>query len=203
MTRVKICGMTNLEDALLAVDLGADALGFIFAPSPRRVTVEQAREVIHRLPPFVTRVGVFVDSDLQEVQRIMAACSLDMAQLHGRETPDYCRQLFPRAIKSFRVRDASSLGSLSLYNVSAYLLDSYVEGQPGGTGRTFDWSLALEARRHGPVIIGGGLSPDNVRQAIAAVHPYGVDVCSGVEARPGKKDPQKVRRFIEEVRAAS
>lgn len=200
MVRIKVCGITNLEDALHATECGADALGFIFAPSPRQVTVEQTTEIVSQLPPFVTKVGVFFNHYFEEVRNTMSLCSLNVAQLHGDESPEYCRQLSPVVVKSFRVKEEASLDSLPMYNVSAFLLDSYVKGKPGGTGTSFDWTLAFEAKAYGLIIISGGLNPGNVRNAIDMVQPYGVDVCSGVEISPGKKDPDKVRQFIEEVK---
>ncbi|MBI2957358.1 MAG: phosphoribosylanthranilate isomerase [Chloroflexi bacterium] len=200
MTRVKICGITNSEDALQAVGCGADALGFVFAASRRRVTIEQAREITSQLPPYVCKVGVFVDQDIDEVKGTMSACSLDVAQLHGSETPEYCGELFPQVVKAFRVKDRASLDELPRYRVSGYLLDSYVEDLPGGTGTSFNWDLAHEATRFGPIILSGGLHAGNVLLAIARVRPYGVDVSTGVEASPGKKDPARVRDFIQAVR---
>jgi phosphoribosylanthranilate isomerase len=203
VVRVKVCGITSLEDALVAVEAGAHALGFVFAPSLRQIDPETASRIISRLPPFVTRVGVFVDGPLARVKEVMAGCSLDLAQLHGEESPEYCQELFPRAVKAFRVRDDGVLSQLPLYRLAAYLLDSYVPGVAGGSGRTFDWEIALQARKFGPIILSGGLNPENVRQAIEKVQPYGVDVSTGVEKSPGKKDPAKLRAFFKAVREAS
>ena len=197
MVKVKICGITNLEDALAAVKWGADALGFVFAPSPRQVTPQQVAKIVAELPPFVCKVGVFVDSELQEVEEIMRACGLDLAQLHGSESPDFCQELFPRVIKSFRVKDESVLDLLPQYRVSAYLLDGYSASLKGGTGQSFDWGIAKKARHYGPIILSGGLTSANVRQAIDRVRPYAVDVSSGVESKPGKKDHGKLRAFLE------
>jgi len=202
MVKVKICGITNLEDALAAVNWGADALGFVFAPSPRQVTPQQVTSIVAGLPPFVCKVGVFVDSGLPEVKETMKACSLDLAQLHGSESPDFCNELFPRVIKSFRVKDESVLALLPQYKVSAYLLDSYNEALKGGTGRSFDWGIAKKARRYGPIILSGGLTSANVRQAISLVRPYAVDVSSGVESEPGVKDHAKLQAFLEIVKKA-
>lgn len=197
--RVKICGITSAEDALAAVDAGADALGFMFyPPSPRYLTVEAAREITRLVPPFVARVGVFVDADEQRVREVWARCELDALQFHGRETPEYCRG-FPaaRVIKAFRMRGPGDLEGLPDYAEFAWLLDSYVAGALGGTGQTFNWDLACEAvQRGGRVLLAGGLSPENVSRAVAAVRPYAVDVSSGVEVAPGKKDTSKVRDFI-------
>jgi phosphoribosylanthranilate isomerase len=202
MARVKICGITNLEDALLAAALGADALGFIFYPkSPRVVAPETARAIIKQLPPFVTTVGVFVDEEAAKVRDLAAQVGLDWLQLHGKESPDYCRSLGRRIIKGFRIKDQSSLADLAAYRdaAQALLLDTYKKGLPGGTGESFDWQLAREARPFGPIILSGGLTPDNVAEAIATAEPQAVDVASGVEAAPGQKDPAKLRAFFEAV----
>jgi phosphoribosylanthranilate isomerase len=200
MVKVKICGITNLEDALAAVRWGADALGFVFAPSPRQVTLQQVANIVAGLPPFVCKVGVFVDSELPEVKETMMACGLDLAQLHGSESPDFCEELFPRVIKSFRVEDESVLALLPQYKASAYLLDSYNEALKGGTGRSFDWEIAKKARRYGPIILSGGLTSANVRQAISLVRPFAVDVSSGVESKSGVKDHAKLQAFLEIVK---
>ena len=197
MVKVKVCGITNLEDAVAAVELGADALGFIFAPSPRQVTPQQVANIVAELPPFMCKVGVFVDSALREITECMRFCGLNLVQLHGAETPDFCRALSPGVIKSFRVKDESVLTLLPQYRVSAYLLDSYHEVLKGGTGQSFDWGIARKAGQYGLVILSGGLNPVNVRQAIAEVRPYAVDVSSGVESRPGVKDHVKLRAFLE------
>jgi phosphoribosylanthranilate isomerase len=197
MVRVKVCGITNKEDALAAVHFGADAVGFVFASSPRRVAPEQVSRIVAALPPLVCKVGVFVDSSVEEVEGIMKLCNLDLAQLHGAESPDYCEALSPRAIKSFAVKDESVLAELRRYKVSAYLLDAHDPVLKGGSGRTFNWSIAGQAVQYGPIILSGGLNAENVRQAIAEARPYAVDVCSGVEARPGAKDHAKLRDFIE------
>jgi phosphoribosylanthranilate isomerase len=198
MVQVKICGITSIDDATAAVDAGADALGFVFyPPSPRCVTPEQAERIIRGLPPFVTAVGLFVDLPLDTVNDIAARCGLDRIQLHGREPPDFCDQVKQPVIKAFRIKNAESLTHLPRYRVSAYLLDAYVEGAlPGGTGASFAWELAAQAKPYGPVILAGGLTPENVAAAVAQLSPYGVDVSSGVERAPGVKDHQKVRTFI-------
>jgi len=205
MVRVKICGITNLEDALLAADLGADALGFIFyPPSPRSIAPDTARAIIAQLPPLVTTVGVFVDEDAATVKELAAQVGLDWLQLHGKETPEYCRSLGRRIIKVFRIQDENSLSGLAAYRevVQGLLLDTYKKGQVGGTGETFNWDLAREARQYGPIILAGGLTPANVVRAIAAAQPQAVDVASGVEARPGKKDPEKLKAFFAAVKGA-
>ena len=203
MVRIKICGITNLEDALLAAGLGADALGFIFYPqSPRKVAPDMARAIIAQLPPFVTTVGVFVDEDAATVRDLAARVGLDWLQLHGQESPEYCRSLGRRVIKGFRIRDEKSLEDLAAYRgaAQALLLDTYKQGQTGGTGETFDWRLAKEARQFGPIILAGGLNPDNVARAIEMAQPQAVDVGSGVETAPGKKDPEKLKRFFAAIR---
>ncbi|RJR42101.1 MAG: phosphoribosylanthranilate isomerase [Deltaproteobacteria bacterium] len=202
MVRVKICGITNLEDAMLAAHLGADALGFIFyPPSPRSVEPEAAKNIIAQLPPFVTTVGVFVDEDAAKVKELAAAVGLDWLQLHGKETPEYCRSLGRRVIKAFRIRDNNSLSEMKTYRgvAQAFLLDTYKKGQVGGTGETFNWDLALEAKKSGPIILAGGLTAENIAQAIVAVQPFAVDVASGVEAAPGRKDPGALRAFFKAV----
>jgi phosphoribosylanthranilate isomerase len=200
--RIKICGITRSEDALAAADLGTDAIGFVFAPSPRRVSPDKAREIVMALPPLVQTVGVFVDEDPEKVLSIAALCRLDMLQLHGKESPDYCRRFGHRVIKALRVHgpDGLQAGSEYVGAVDALLLDTYVRGQQGGTGRTFDWNLALGAKRFGRIILAGGLNPDNVGAAISAVKPYAVDASSGLEQKPGIKDHEKMVRFIQIVR---
>jgi phosphoribosylanthranilate isomerase len=203
MMRVKICGITNLEDALLAAALGADALGFVFyPPSPRFIYPGDAADIIAQLPPFVTTVGVFVDEEVEAVRHVVKRLGLDRVQLHGQETPDYCRRLGRRAIKALRVKDENSLADLAPYQgiVQTLLLDAYKKGQVGGTGATFDWRLALQAQAYGRIILAGGLTPENVAQAIRAAQPQAVDVASGVEAAPGKKDPEKLRGFFAAIK---
>ncbi len=201
-TRVKICGITRLADALTAVEAGADALGFIFAPNtPRFVDPDRVASITAELPPFVTTVGVFVNKDAPKIIGIIDQCRLDVVQLHADVPPEFCRALDRRVIKAIRVKDESSLSILSNYDVNAFLLDTYVEGKMGGTGQVFDWDLALKAKTRARIIVAGGLDPDNVAQAVRRVKPYGVDVGSGVESRPGRKDPHKIRQFIKAVRS--
>jgi phosphoribosylanthranilate isomerase len=200
MIKIKVCGITNLDDALAAVELGADVLGFVLAPSPRRVSPEDLKRLIAALPPFISKVGVFVDSPLNEVSHIMSDCGLDLAQLHGSESPDYCQALYPRAIKAFQVKDEAVLKQLPLYKVSAYLLDGYHSKLKGGSGQSFDWDIARQAKVSGRIILSGGLTPENVAQAISIARPYAVDVASGVEASPGKKDHRKLAAFIRAVK---
>lgn len=205
MIHVKICGITRVEDAQAAIDAGADALGFVFyPPSPRYVTPKQAEQIIRDLPPFVTTVGLFVDVPLESVNAIAARCRLDRIQLQGREPPEFCGQVKQPVIKAFRIKNAESLASLPDYRVAAYLLDADVEGAlPGGTGASFAWELALQAKPYGPVILAGGLTPENVEAAIMQIRPYGVDVSSGVERAPGVKDHQKIRAFIARAKTAA
>ncbi|MFQ5881700.1 MAG: phosphoribosylanthranilate isomerase [Candidatus Methylomirabilales bacterium] len=201
--RIKICGITNGSDAELAAEAGTDALGFIFVPgTPRYIDPDRARGIINDLPPFVTPVGVFADHPLEEVERLMTRCGFRTVQLHGSETPEYCRRLMGSVIKTFRVRGGRSLPGLEAYRVNAYLLDTFVEGKLGGTGKTFPLEVASHANTFGRVIVSGGLTPGNVGQVIRQIHPYGVDVSSGIEVSPGRKDPHKLRDFITRVREA-
>lgn len=203
MVKVKICGITNLEDALVAAEYGADALGFIFyEKSPRYISTANAMKIIKELPPFVTKVGVFVDDPVEKVKQMKVFTGIDAVQLHGNETPNICHSMGNRVIKAFRVSGQWSAVSnrMKRYQVSAYLLDTHREGVPGGTGKTFDWKLAVEAKKHGRIILAGGLTPDNVSEAVKKVRPYAVDVASGVEERPGKKDLKKVKEFIERAK---
>lgn len=202
MTRVKVCGITTEEDAKLAADLGADAVGFVFCPpSPRYIPPPKAAEIIRGLPPFVATVGVFVDSPSLEIDAVLSECGLTAIQLHGREAPDFCSRFPVKVIKAFRVRNGELPPEISRYRVDAILLDAYREGMPGGTGMTFAWEVALDAKRYGRVVLAGGLNCGNVRQAIETARPYAVDVSSGVEAEPGKKDPIKLAEFIRQVKS--
>jgi phosphoribosylanthranilate isomerase len=196
MVKVKICGITNLEDALTAVECGADALGFVFATSPRQVTAEVAREIADSLPPFICKVGVFVNSDLKKVEETMSSCHFDLAQLHGNEGPDYCAALFPKAIKVFTTRNMPSETELRQYRVTAYMLDIDKNSSISETEQKKLWQLAHQLGGQGPIILAGGLTPSNVSQAIKIANPYAVDVSSGVETEPGKKDPAKIHDFM-------
>jgi phosphoribosylanthranilate isomerase len=202
--RIKICGIMNKEDALAAAHFGADALGFVFAPSPRKVSAESAREIIKTLPPFVKTVGVFVDEDPERVSSIAATCGLDILQFHGSESVDYCNSFNRRVIKAVRMQSRDELKNLSNYVdvVDGLLLDTYVPNKLGGTGITFDWELAVEARRYGRIILAGGLNPENVAAAIRMVKPYAVDASSGLERSPGVKDHEKMAQFIQEAMQA-
>ena len=198
--RIKICGITSVEDALAAVDAGADALGFVFAESPRRVTPVQAAEIIRHVPPFVTTVGLVVNDDPRP---ILEQCALDVIQYHGDELPEAVGACPRRAIKAFRVREPADLAQLEPFVgvCAAFLLDAYVPGIRGGTGERFPWDLAKEAKRFGvPIIVAGGLTPENVAEAVRTTEPFGVDVSSGVESAPGRKDHAKIAAFIGSVR---
>jgi phosphoribosylanthranilate isomerase len=195
-TRLKICGITNKEDAIMVSNLGADALGFVFAESKRKITPERAKEIVKILPPFITTVGIFMDKALQEVNEICEYAFLDAVQLHGNESPEYCDKVKRKVIKGILVtandRKERLLFKMKNYTVSAFILD------PGrGSGKVFDWKIAKGIEK--PIIIAGGLTPDNVKQVIRDLHPYGVDVSTGVEKDYGKKDSEKVEKFITEV----
>jgi phosphoribosylanthranilate isomerase len=207
MTRVKVCGITNLEDALAALEAGADMLGFNFyARSPRYLTPAEARKIIEHLPGSVSCVGVFVnESAPADVERIAREAGLHAVQLHGDETPEFCQSLRGlKTIKALRVGADFNVETAAAYRTDALLLDAYVAGERGGTGHTFDWTLATLTRERVPrLFLAGGLNPDNVATAVAAVRPYAVDVCSGVETAPGRKSPQLMCRFVEKVREVS
>jgi phosphoribosylanthranilate isomerase len=199
--KIKVCGTTNLKDALFAVESGADAIGFIFyKKSPRYILQKEAKDIIAKLPPFIETVGVFVNESSDKVNRIAEQCKLTAIQLHGDESPAFCRRIKRRVIKAFRVKGTNSFEGMAGYDVSGFLLDSYTDESKGGTGKTFDWNLALRAKKQGPIILAGGLNPYNVYTAIHRVKPYGVDVCSGVEKSPGTKDFIKIDEFIKSVR---
>lgn len=200
---VKICGITDYEDASMAVELGAGALGFIFARSPRQITPQKARDIIRAMPPFVKTVGVFVDEGPAAIKEIIHDCGLDLVQLHGDESPDLCCDLMPYTIKALRIKDESSLRTSRIYlgKVRALLLDTYSKDKAGGTGRTFDWQLAIKIKKLGiPIILAGGLGPSNIDGAVSTVRPYAVDVNSGVEERPGKKSHTLMKDLMEKVR---
>ncbi len=204
MIRVKICGITNKDDALAAIRFGADALGFVFYPqSPRHVNTATVKEIISALPPFVSTVGVFVDKPGSEIEDICSFAGLHIAQLHGSESPDACN-IATKTIKAVRIKDLTDLAILKGYTkASAFLLDTYSVNALGGTGQTFNWNIAIEARKYGNIILAGGLTPDNIEDAIRIVQPYGVDVSSGVEgSEPGKKDHNKLTLFIQRAKSA-
>lgn len=199
-----MCGITNIEDALAAQALGADAIGLVFAKSPRRVEKEQGREIAQALPPFVHLVGVFLDEEKRVVEDIADFCRLTVLQFHGAESPEYCAGFGRCVIKAFHISQREDIEDLKPYQgkVSAFLLDTYHPVLAGGTGQIFDWTMAKEAGKIGPIILAGGLNPDNIEAAIRAVKPYAVDVSSGVEMSPGKKDHDKMRLFIERAQQA-
>jgi len=208
MTKVKICGITNSEDALLSAKFGADALGFNFyGKSPRYVSPEKAREIIEQLPENILKVGVFVNEDLEKMIEIAETAKLDALQLHGEETPEFARELKAKTnleiIKAFRVSPEFKPEDVLKYETDAILLDAYNQQEHGGTGETFDWEIAKKVQEVFPkMYLAGGLSVDNVRKAIKNVGPYAVDSCSLLEKNRGKKDEQKVREFLEVVRNA-
>ncbi|MBU1139723.1 MAG: phosphoribosylanthranilate isomerase [Proteobacteria bacterium] len=207
-TRIKMCGITRKKDAEAGIKAGLDALGFIFyEKSPRNVTPDFVRKVVARIPPFIDCVGVFVDRDQEEVEEIVEYCGLTHAQLHGKEKPKYCERIERRAspcrvIKAFRVGKKSSASDFTPYDdvVRGYLLDTYVKDNAGGTGKTFDWNIIQNLNLKRPIILAGGLTPENVVQAVKVVAPYGVDVNSGVETGPGIKDHAKLYDFVSKVR---
>ena len=200
MTQVKICGITHLDDALCAAENGAAALGFIFyPPSPRYIEPQKARAIIDKLPQNLVKIGVFVNETTEEVMRIFDYCGLDMLQLHGNESPDYCRQ-FPthRLIKALALKDEEDLKNASAFDVSAILVDSHHAGLYGGTGKTANWELA--GRISKPLILSGGLNENNIIEALQKIHPDALDINSGVEERPGKKDCAKIIRIMEIIK---
>ncbi|HCJ66051.1 MAG TPA: phosphoribosylanthranilate isomerase [Elusimicrobia bacterium] len=215
MIKIKICGITNDKDALWATNLGADYLGFNFyRESPRKISPELAKKIIAKLPPFVSAVGVFVNEEMKTVLKIVKKCNLSLVQLHGEEMPEYCEQLrsqMPdprcRIIKAFRVKEEKSLEVIPQYleKVDYFLLDTYVEGVEGGTGVPMsrdNWDLAVKVKEYGkPIFLAGGLSAENVQEAIRKVQPYAVDVASGVERLPRRKDYEKMKNFIQAVKS--
>jgi len=201
--RVKICGITNLDDARHATACGADAVGFVFYPgSPRFINPDQARRIIAELPPLVTTVGLFVNEPPARIREMVDFCGLNTVQLHGDEEPDQCCYPPCRVIKALRLRDDMQSSLFAAYKVSALLLDAFVPYQFGGTGHRCDWAQAAAVASQHRVILAGGLNPENVAEAVRQVHPYGVDVSSGVEEKPGQKDPEKVARFIRMAKEA-
>ena len=203
-TIVKICGITNVEDALASADAGADAIGLMFYErSPRNVSMAIAAGIARALPAYVIKVGVFVNPAEELVMRAIGECGLNIVQFHGDETPEFCAQFPVMVLKAFRIRDAESLKQLANYPTDAWLLDAYAQDKLGGTGEKFNWDLAVEAQRFSkPIFLAGGLTPENVADAIRQVHPYAVDVSSGVESSPGKKDHAKVKAFVRAAKSA-
>ena len=202
-TKVKICGITNSADAQAAVAAGADALGFIFyEKSPRYVPLAQAASISRQLPPYVMRVGVFVNAPEDSVFSSIRQCGLSLLQFHGDETPAFCAQFGLMSMKAFRIHGRETLAEIPKYVTDAYLLDAFSSTTLGGTGEKFNWDLAVEAQKFGkPVFLAGGLNADNVVGAILKVHPFGVDVSSGVERAPGIKDHDKIRAFVAAARS--
>jgi phosphoribosylanthranilate isomerase len=199
MVKVKVCGITNPEDARVAADAGADAIGLVFAESPRRVSVERAREIAAALPEGVLKVGVFVDAEPGEVLRIAREVGLDYAQLHGDEPPEALAEIRDGGVgvmKALRVRNAETLAAVERYEADLFLLDAWSAKARGGTGARFDWELAKSLRGRDNIVVSGGLGPENVREAIDYFEPYGVDASSSLEERPGKKNGERVRRFV-------
>ncbi len=207
VVKVKVCGITNLEDAQAAVEAGADALGFVcYRKSPRFVDAEVIRAIVSELPPFVLPVGVFVNEEQKVVRDLLDRCGLVLAQLHGDETAAYCESLGRPVLKAIRLQSRSGFLALAEFKgralVRGFLVDAFSDAAYGGTGHRVDWNLAAEASQLGRVILAGGLTPENVGEAIKIVRPYGVDVSSGVEANPGRKDHAKVRAFIKAAKLA-
>ncbi|HEX2676354.1 MAG TPA: phosphoribosylanthranilate isomerase, partial [Polyangiales bacterium] len=204
MARVKICGVTSPEDARACVEAGADAIGINFVPSsPRCVSEARAQEIAAMIPPHVVSVGVFVNLPGDEIARLQGSVGFRCVQLHGDEGPDELARFLPHAYKALRVRGRDVIAEVARFGGEHVLLDAYVPGAAGGTGATFDWSIAAEVARHRKLTLAGGLTPDNVAAAVAAVRPFCVDVASGVESAPGKKDLAKVAAFIARAKAAA
>ncbi len=202
MTWIKICGITSLEDGLEAASLGVDALGFVFAPSPRKIDPETARRIIQNLPEGLLKVGVFVNEERREIERVAAYCGLDALQFHGQESRAYCRRFPYLVIKAIHIKDVESLRSMEEYDDFRILLDAYSPLRAGGSGHSFPWKIASRAREKRNFILSGGLTAGNVPGAIRKIRPFGVDVASGVEETPGKKDLSKMVQFVKEVRNA-
>ncbi len=200
MLKVKICGITNAADAKLACDLGADALGFIFyEKSPRYIAPTAAASIIKNLPTFVSKVGVFVDCDIHSVCQVFKETRLSFAQIHGNEDPTYCSTLSVPFIKAFRVKSDFDTESVSTFGCNTFLMDAYSKDAYGGSGETFNWDLAVRAKKYGNLILAGGLRPDNILEAISTVQPYAVDISSGVEVSPGKKDEGQIRALFDKI----
>ena len=201
MTRVKFCGLRHKDDIADAVALGVDALGFVFyEPSSRYVAPEDAATLTRAVPAFLTRVGLFVNENAETIKRIFEIARLNLIQYHGEESPEFCDSVGLPYIKAFRVQqDMDIRGAMDRYpNASGFLLDAYVRGQPGGTGERFDWGLI--PRSYAPIILAGGLTPDNAKDAIEQVAPWALDVSGGIESKPGRKDPDKMARFMDACR---
>ncbi len=201
MTKVKICGIKNLQDAIFAADYGTDAIGFVFAKSIRKVSKEKARAIVRKLPPFVTTVGLFVNETAENIEAACRFCGLDAIQLHGNEPPNILNKLKDfKTIKAFRIQNEKDINPIKKYKPNAILLDGYSENKMGGTGTSFDWKIVKKLKTSIPIIVAGGLTHLNVSRAIKIVNPYGVDVSSGVEIAPGKKDKKLIKQFIDAVK---
>jgi len=200
MTKIKICGITNLNDALRCAEAGADALGFVFAPSPRQVAPQVAAKICERIPDSISKAGVFVNENPSTLLKTARVCQLDYAQLHGLEDQEYFQQLNFPFVKVFQVKNKAILSEIERFQLKLFMLDVFVNGNSGGSGKSFDWEIAVQAKRFGQFILSGGLTPENVGSALQRVRPYGVDVSSGVEKFPGRKDLDKVEKFIQEVK---
>jgi phosphoribosylanthranilate isomerase len=203
VVQVKICGINRMTDAEKAVELGADALGFVFAKSPRQITPQKVRDITRRISPFVITVGVFVNKQPAKIREIIDFCGLDLVQLHGNESVTVCSELAPRVIKAFRVQGEESLLQIADFknHVRAILLDAYQEGLNGGTGKTFDWRLALKAKKTSiPLVLSGGLGFDNIEEALERVNPFAIDISSGIEKRPGIKDHGRMRILMDKIK---
>jgi phosphoribosylanthranilate isomerase len=200
-TKVKICGITNIEDAICATELGADMLGFIFVPSSSRyVSADKASVIISKLPLTVQAIGVFADEERSEILYVINKTKITGVQLHGTEKPEDCSGFPCDAIKAFRVKDGFDHNVLKNYSASSFLLDTYSSNTLGGTGKTFDWNIAVSAKNYGRIILAGGLNPENIAEAVKIVQPYAVDVNSGVEISPGKKDKQKLKLLFDNMK---
>ncbi len=203
MSAIKICGIKRMDDAIDAVKFGANAIGFNFyRKSKRYISPEEARKIINEIPPFISIVGVFVNEEIETVKHICSYCGIDIIQFHGDESPQYCEKFEKRIIKAFRLRDEKDIEKISLYRVNGILVDSFKEGEYGGTGIGFNEILIKKIEMRQRLILAGGLRVDNVEEAILKIRPYGVDVCSGVEIKPGVKDRDKMKIFIERAREA-
>ncbi len=201
MTKIKICGITNLNDAKIAVDYGADAIGFVFAESVRKVNREKVKAIVRKLPPFVTFVGLFVNETAKNIENICSYCGLNAVQLHGNEPPGFLNKLkHYKVIKAFRIKNERDIDPINKYKSDAVLLDGYAENKMGGSGTAFDWKIVKKVKTSSPIIIAGGLTHVNVSRAIKIANPYGVDVSSGVEIKPGKKDRKLIKKFIDAVK---
>jgi phosphoribosylanthranilate isomerase len=201
ITKVKICGITNVDDAVAAMDMGADMLGFNFYPdSPRYVTPEQATDIINKLPAFIDTAGVFVNASIEHIHETNAVCQLDWVQLHGDEDPDFCRSLLShnvKTMKAIRVKDQTDIERADSFFTDAVLLDAFDPDKYGGTGLTFDWNVIGHISKR--VFLAGGINPDNAAAAVK-LGVYGIDVCSGIEAEPGKKNHRKMKKLFENIR---